>query len=182
MKHVVRSPRGQHGFTLVEILIAIALIGMALALMVSNINWSDRSVANLKNQVLSDATSIETAFSNYYNDKNTYPTSLADGNFTPAYIYAPNTPEGFDETYGIQLKSVSGTSPYKGHVVALKIVAPQTTGETAWRAAVALRDSLPAKKFEICSADPCTSGTVSTALADAAPATDMYVHYWLRRQ
>ena len=87
------------GFTLVEIMVALALLGMAVGIMINAFNMKDATSANIATRVMNDMNSIEMAFNNYLSDKGEYPdcatNGLADTNFAPAYIFPPKPPTGF---------------------------------------------------------------------------------------
>ncbi|CAI1114271.1 type II secretion system major pseudopilin GspG [Serratia quinivorans] len=67
----IRRPVGSRGFTLLEMMIVIMIIGMLATLIVPNIMQS-KDRANSK-KVLSDLISLESALDMYYMDNGSYP-------------------------------------------------------------------------------------------------------------
>lgn len=75
--------RKQRGFTLIELLVVIAIIGLLSTLAVVALNNARQKSRDAKR--VSDIKQIQTALELYYNDANSYPTSLTFGTGSVAY-------------------------------------------------------------------------------------------------
>lgn len=123
--------KSNRGFTLIEIMVALAMVAVAVGLMISAVNLKDSTTQNTASQVLSDMNSIEMAFNRYLSDKGTYPASGTDGftdaTFVPSYIFEPKPPTGFTDyilkSSGAQYficSSIDVTGPTDPKFLALK--------------------------------------------------------------
>lgn len=101
-------PPGEKGFTLVEMLVALTLLAGVIAILVSSLNLKNSSANNIASKVMSDMNAIEIGFTNYAQDKNTYPSGLTDATFVPSYLFPPSPPENF----GAYSLASSGSSYY----------------------------------------------------------------------
>src|SRR5688572_1093033 len=74
MRHMrsLQSYKRQQGFTIVELLIVIVVIGILAALVVTTFSGIQRKARNAERQ--SDIKAIHTQLEAYYNEANSYPT------------------------------------------------------------------------------------------------------------
>lgn len=77
----------QRGFTLIELLVVISIIGVLTTLIVNNLNESRARARDSKRKT--ELTQVKTALQMYYNDKQTYPPTLAPEDHT--FIDGPTT-------------------------------------------------------------------------------------------
>lgn len=73
----------QQGFTLIELLVVIAIIGLLSTLAVVALNNARQKSRDAKR--VSDIKQVQTALELYYNDANSYPTTLTFSTGTVAY-------------------------------------------------------------------------------------------------
>ena len=73
----------QKGFTLIELLVVIAIIGLLSTLAVVALNNARQKSRDAKR--VSDIKQVQTALELYYNDANSYPTTLTFSTGTVAY-------------------------------------------------------------------------------------------------
>lgn len=177
--------RNQRGFTLVEILIAVALIGLALALMVSGINWSSRTAAMLQDKLVNDMREIETAVQRYRIDypNGPVPTMAA---LSPLYLAAPRAPE--EMSFAPAEYFIS--SDVNGLAVSVRLDGGVSGYADTLGPLFALAERFP-KKIVLCilpgAVDPyCNPGT-TTALTDPNDAglavePNVGVTYWIMRK
>lgn len=171
----------RRAFTLLEIIVVMVLIGLSTALVISNLNLgknaSDAAAANLQTSFAA----IESAFLNYNSDKMQYPNTttngLTDATFVPGYLFAPQVPAGFDETYGHKgylLKGVTlAALNQNGYYICAKKPAGTAT-DPAMRALESLTKHLSSDKYFYNSACPATTNS-------APGAGVMYATYWINR-
>lgn len=170
---------GCKGFTLIELMITIAIIIFLTSVMVASVNFGNQAATNVATQLKSDFAAIEMSFNRYSNDKNAYPTGLADASFVPVYLTPPVCPSGFDTTYatsGYVLTQVTGQpSPNNGYFICTRVnvSGPSDSKFQGIKIAAA---QLPPLKFFYNTVAGATSNMV-----DPAAAATVYVTYWLMR-
>jgi prepilin-type N-terminal cleavage/methylation domain-containing protein len=98
-------PRSGGGFTLMEIMISIAIIGILVLMVVLNVTASQRKGRDLKRK--SDLSSISKGLEMYYNDFGRYPTSDVNGNILGCGV----NPDGTSKqcTWGGDFKTPDAT-------------------------------------------------------------------------
>lgn len=84
--------RGRGGFTLLEVLLGLALLALALAVMVSTFDWSGGAAGRMAQRLMDDFTAVESAVQRYYVERGRVPTSLDE--LAPLHLYAPRPPAG----------------------------------------------------------------------------------------
>ncbi len=115
-----RSRQGERGFTLIELMIVVAIIAILAGILVPNF-VNARSQAQTA-ACESNLRQIATALELYYADNQQYPSAASFTNVTPALftsngvVYLNNTPKdpaALDQTkdYQVQTIAQSGTSP-----------------------------------------------------------------------
>lgn len=176
----------RRGFTIVELLIALSILGLVLSLTISAVNWKDRKATDLATELMGHFTSMELAVSLYNNNTNTYPASLADANFVPSYLFPPKAPQGFDRTFstdGYYLGQQTGqaTSSNNGYFICA-MVTVDNSSDARFVALTKVKEKTPTGKFFYNTTNCTTNG--SAPLSDiAAPSgtTTIYLAYWLTR-
>lgn len=175
----------ERGFTLVEILIAVALIGLALALMVSGVNWSSRTSAMLQNKLLNDMREIETAVQRYGLDHPTGPAPTM-ATLAPLYLSAPYVPEELGAT-GVQYQV---SSDNHGRAVSARLQGGSAAYPQALDALFGLSERFP-KKVVLCLSLPAppaycdpmaTSALTDRADGNLAVEPDVDITYWVDRR
>lgn len=181
----------KNGFTIIELLIALSILGLVLSLTISNVNWKDRKAADMSTELMGHLTSMELAVSLYFNNTNGYPTGLGDTAFVPSYLFAPRAPVGFDRTFGVGgyylgQQTVDATTSNNGHYICGSVTL--TTGATDARyvALTKVAEKTPTGKFYYAptsaTVDCLTDGKVPLAIGAAPAATDtIHYVYWLTR-
>jgi prepilin-type N-terminal cleavage/methylation domain-containing protein len=96
--------RKQRGFTLIELLVVIAIIGLLSTLAVVALNNARMKARDARR--VSDVKQIQTALELFYNDANSYPTTVSGGgsiiNNTVTYMsIVPKNPGPKDYNVGI---------------------------------------------------------------------------------
>ena len=76
-------------------LVALTLLSGVIAILVSSLNLKNSNTNTIASKVLSDLNAIEIGFVNFAQDKNVYPSGLADATFVPSYLFPPAPPENF---------------------------------------------------------------------------------------
>jgi prepilin-type N-terminal cleavage/methylation domain-containing protein len=124
----MRTTVDNKGFTAIELLIAVTILGFLVAAAVNVVNYKKDAVEQTASKLMSDMSAIEMAFTNYNTDKNAYPTDLTDSTFVGGkYLFVPVPPDGFtaysmssnaDGYYLCASASVSGTTDYKYESIA----------------------------------------------------------------
>lgn len=167
------------GFTLIEILVVLALVGMLIAITTGLLNYSGWMVNSESSDLVGSFESIDTAYLNYVNDKNTAPTGLNDATFVPTYLFPPIAPSGFDRSYGVSgfnLGSQTGqAAPNNGDYVCARAIV-SGAGATEYKAIKAAALSMPSLKFFYNTSCPSVSN-----MADPGGTATVYVTNWFTR-
>lgn len=166
-------------------MVAVTILAFIISIVVSQVNFSDRTVSNLATSMKSSFSQIELAFVTYANDKNQYPTmttnGLSDTTFVPIYLYVPPMTQNFDSdganyVNGWMLKERTGQSaPNNGVYICAKATVSGAT-DSKFRAIKQLATDLPSGKYFYNSACPATSNA-----ADPGGSTTLYPTYWITR-
>lgn len=171
--------RNHRGFTLIEMLLVITLIGGVLAILSTGLRWGERHAEQVASQLMSDFAAIESAVLSYEEDKNSYPAGLGDATFAPAYIFPPVVPTGFYTAYGVSgynLDLRSGQpAPDNGYYICAKVSVPKAT-DAKYRAIKLVAGKIATSKFFYNTACPADSD-----MADPAGAATVYATYWITR-
>lgn len=176
----------KRGFTVVELLIALSILGLVLSLTISAVNWKDRKATDLATELMGHFTSMELAVSLFYNNTNGYPTGLDDASLVPSYLFSPKAPVGFNRTFGtdgyyLGQQTGMATASDNGHYLCASV--DVTDGNDAKFVALTMvKEKTPTGKFFYNTADCTVNGQVPLSyMADpVAPAT-IYLAYWLTR-
>ena len=150
------------GFTLIEILLVLMVIGMIISIMQSNMNYAGIFRQDYVNDYLSDVTDMEISVSNYLSDKEKYPEGevdndldgaqerelknfLTDTTFVPDYLFPPKSPGNFDQDFGRDGYFV--TQAASGAIFVCARVKEVAEGDLSYKAIVELADKLPDYRF-----------------------------------
>jgi len=167
------------GFTLIEILVVITLIGVIMAVMVSSGGLQNMSAQNNSSKMVSDLSLIQNAFGNYHTEECAYPTGLADATFVPTYIFSPPVPTGWDAAYGTNGYLIGvqtgQAAPNNGYYVCARVSVLDAT-DPNWKAT-----TLMALQFAPTQYFVNTSCTAVTNMAAPAGEATAYVTFWLTR-
>jgi prepilin-type N-terminal cleavage/methylation domain-containing protein len=173
------TPNSKKGFTLIEILIAMTLLSLLVAVSISALNYNNNVVAGIANDLMSKLSDIESGFNMYVNEKNIPPTGLSDTTFAPTYIFAPVAPQGFDATYGtngFNLAQRTGqTSPNNGWYVCAKVAVSDAT-DLKYLAIKQVASKVSPQKYFYNTSCPAT-----TNMTDPVAAATVYSSYWISR-
>lgn len=171
--------KNDSGFTLVEVTIAIILVGILVTISLSKINWNNKISSGVSSQIISCFGEIETAYGLYLSDKNTSPTGLADATFVPIYLAVPPAPTGFDSSYGtsgfILGLQTGQASPNNGYYIATRVIV-SGTNDPKWNGIIQASNQLPTTKFNYNTTTPAI-----TNMGAPAGATTVYLTYWITR-
>lgn len=181
----------RRGFTIIELLIALSILGLVLSLTISAVNWKDRRATDLSTELMGHFTSIELAASLYNNNTNTYPASLADASFVPSYLFPPKAPQGFDRAFGnatggggYHLGQQTGqtTTSNNGYFICAKVTVDNSS-DARFVALQKVKEKTPTGKFFYNSTNDCTTTGLAPLSDMAAPSgtTTIYLAYWLTR-
>lgn len=194
----MRITGGKDGFTMIELVVAMTLLALGVALSVSAINYGDRAKNDVANELMSKFTTIEGAFNLYYADKSTYPATgtgkqgFNDTAFVPIYLYPPPAAKLFlgtfaadgaetGGTYGFQLGlKTTGSAPDRGYYVCAKAedTTVSSTAGSEDTVFLAVKDVVKTKL----SSNKVYYGTSCPVVEDTAPGgSTLYVTYWLTR-
>lgn len=167
------------GFTLIEILIAMTLLSVMVAITVTAVNYSSNVSAATSGQLMAEFNDIESAFNQYMSEKNAAPSGLGDSTFAPTYLFVPQVPNGFDNTYGttgFNLAQATGqASPNNGWYICTK-VAVTGAADNNYIAIKKIASQLSTQKFFYNTSCPAT-----TNMADPSGAATVYTSYWIMR-
>jgi hypothetical protein len=151
-------------------LVALTLLSAVVGLLVSSLNLRNSNTSRIASKVLSDMNAIEIGFTNFVQDKNAYPTSLADAAFVPSYLFPPAPPADF----GPYTLASTGSSYYVCGAVTVT-----GAGDNAY---LAIRDHVngkaPQSKFYY-NTTPCPHTT--SMVADPSGAATINFTYYLIR-
>jgi prepilin-type N-terminal cleavage/methylation domain-containing protein len=111
------------GFTIIELLVAVTILGFLVAASISVINFRQDAVRQTASKITSDMSSIEMAFTNYSISRNAFPTGLTDPTFVGGvFLFVPTPPDGFtpytmssnaDGFFICTSATVSGTADFR---------------------------------------------------------------------
>lgn len=167
------------GFTLIEVLIVVALLTSLIGMSISMVNWEQQAAQNTSNELASKFADIESAFNQYTADKNTQPTGLTDTTFTPIYLFTPHAPKGFDAAYGtngfVLAHQTGQASPNNGWHICSKVTVTGAN-DSKYIALKNLSTSLSLQKYFYNTACPSNSN-----MADPGGAATIYSVYWITR-
>lgn len=173
--HIVR----QRGFSLVELMLCITVMGLLTVMMGSKINWSPWKISGISGQLIGDFSSIEAGFRNYWDEKGVYPANLSDATFVPGYLFVPIAPSVFDTAYGVSgylLGQQTGQpSPNNGYYICAKVVVANAE-DPRYRALEKVAEQMSMNKFFYGAACPAVAN-----VAVPAGATTIYPTYWITR-
>lgn len=169
----------QSGFTLIEVIVVITLLGLAIAMTSQVLNYGDVAARNNANKMIADLADIEVSFGNYYADKNAYPTGLADATFVPTYLFVPQVPTRWDNTYGVSgyklAQQSAQPSPNNGYYVCAKTTVTGSS-DMNWAVIGHIAERLSSNNFFYNTACPATSN-----MGAPGGAATVFLTYWLTR-
>lgn len=184
---IMKNGENRKGFTVIELLIAITLLGLVIALTISAVNWKSSKAADIATKLGADFTSIEMAFSLYQNNTGSYPTGLSDTNFVPAYLFPPKGDSTVVDTTwqqnGYYLGQQTGqATPNNGYFVCTKLGVANSSDVRYIALATNMNGQSPSSKFYFNTSD-CSSngGAATTNMSAPSGATTIYAVYWLTR-
>ena len=167
------------GFTLIEILVAIALLGGLIAIFATSTNFSDPMVQSQTSELVASLDTINSAFIIYVNETTTEPTGLSDTTFAPVYLFPPIAPTGFDKTYGVSgflmAKRTGQSSPDNGMYLCVKAI---VAGPTATTYLAIKNAATKTSTMKYCYNTSCPS---VVNMADPSGATTVYATNWIYR-
>lgn len=172
--------KANRGFTLIEVVIVIVLIGIAATIAVMSINLAPIDAKGAAAQVKSDLATIEIAMASYNQRYNNFPAGLTDATFVPAYLMPPRINALFDSAYGTngyQIDSRTGQpAGQNGYFVLIHTTVTGATDEK-FLALKKLAAQLPPTKFYYnTTAPPAVSN-----MADPAGGAAIFGTYWVTR-
>jgi len=94
----------QGGFTIIELLVVIVIIGILVALLLPNLFTAQQRARDTERK--NDLSTIQTQLETYYNDNSEYPANIYEGGLDGYVDEVPTDPQG-DEEYGYE--TVDGT-------------------------------------------------------------------------
>lgn len=175
----MKSTIKNKGFTLVEVIVAITLVSMLIAVSMSKFNFGSKISDNTATEMIAALSEIETSYGLYLQDKNASPTGLGDATFVPVYLMIPKVATGFDGAYstgGFNLAERTGqAAPNNGWYIASR-VAVTGVSDTRWNAILNMSSRLPSTKFFYNTTVPAV-----TNMAAPAGAATVYATYWITR-
>ncbi len=168
------------GFTFLEILVALSILSALLVLSTTNVNSEKFTVETISGGLLSGFSDISLSLTNYQSDKNAMPTGLDDTSFASWYIYPPNAPNGFDQSYGVngfRLAHQTGQpSPQNGWFVCAKATVSGPT-DVKWQAITQTAQNLSSGKFFYNTSCPALSN-----MAAPGGTSTVYVTNWITNE
>lgn len=169
----------KNGFTLIEILIAMTIMTILISLSVASINYNSNVINNTSNELLSKMGDIEAAYNQYMADKNSPPSGLSDSSFTPAYLFTPVAPTGYDTSYGTNgftlAQRTGQASPNNGWYVCAKTTVSGIE-DPKYQAMKKIAALVSPQKYFYNTSCPATSN-----MADPSAAATVYSNYWIMR-
>jgi prepilin-type N-terminal cleavage/methylation domain-containing protein len=192
MEKIMEKIVDRKGFTVIELLIALSILGLVLSLTISAVNWKDRKATDISTELMGHFTSMELAVSLYHNNTSAYPVSLADANFVPSYLFPPKAPVSFDRAFG---NATGGGGYYlgqqttgiaKGYFLCAHVTGIADSSDAKFIALTMVKEKTPTGKFfyntGICTTDGSAEAAADIAPASVSPTTDIYLVYWLTRE
>ena len=171
---------GQKGFTLIEMLVVITLLGTIMAIMVSSKSVSNYGATNTANKIGSDLALIQNGAVTYNTDKNAYPTGMTDATFVPTYLFAPLVPTGWDSSYGTNgyymgLQTGQAT-PNNGEYVCARANNVSSATDLNWIATTLITQQFAPTQYYV-----NTSCMAVTNMAAPVIPTTVYITFWITR-
>lgn len=127
----------RRGFTTIEAVIAVAIVSMVAVLFISKITFTDRTMRNTADKMLSDFVMFENTFYAYLADFGTPPAGFADPNWVGPgkYVSMPTAPLPMDQTYGVNgySYSTSAGTTTTGYYVTCRATTNGTTADPLWK-------------------------------------------------
>ena len=176
--------RSTKGFTLVELLITVGIVGMLAVIGTTAYNTLNITVNNLVSEIQGKLFTLDTQYQQWWNDKQTYPNSttnfLLDSSFVGPYAQVPQAFTGQDTSltnatttngYLINKNTASGGGTY----IAMKISGTPSSSDTIWQALVKLKAKYPVGKFYF----NCGDATATADCSTASPIAGGIVLYWI---
>ncbi|MCL5237741.1 MAG: prepilin-type N-terminal cleavage/methylation domain-containing protein [Nitrospirae bacterium] len=169
----------QKGFSLVELIIALALLSTIAAIVYNVVNPNLWQVTGLSARIRSDFMQMEMGVTNYYSAAGSYPASLSDNTFVPQYLTPPSVASTFDATYGtggyLLAQQTGQASPNNGYYLACRVTVTGTQ-DPNYKAIKQVAANLSVQKFFYNTSVPAVSN-----MGDPAGNATVYLTYWLTR-
>lgn len=159
----------QKAFTLVETLIAIAIIGLAIGLLVSVVNFTSPLRYGRAQAAAAKFVAAEAGVNAYVSERGSYPSSVSASPFVPSYSVGASVPEGFDPSFGM----TTGESAV-GHWLCMRTY---VSGPTSSQAQDVYAMTAHASDWKLAWGESCGL----SARDDPSSAGYLYVTWWMSR-